>query len=158
MRETWGAQSSPARQIGTALLSTAVGLLLVVGFRHLDAGGPNARAGFALGLLLLAIGVAGFVTGGRQRVTIDPRERRITIEDSGRFATKRRTIEFSEVLGVGVGSLGKRSSYVMQHYLVLTLRGGEKLSLFAPGRFFPGASDRSTVEGWRSRLEQDLAE
>jgi hypothetical protein len=41
-------------------------------------------------------------------------------------------------------------------YLVLKLRNGEEYPLFAPGRFFEGASDRSTVEGWRQRLEEQI--
>jgi hypothetical protein len=42
------------------------------------------------------------------------------------------------------------------YYLVLKLRNGEEYPLFAPGRFFQGASDRSVVEGWRRRLEDYL--
>jgi hypothetical protein len=42
------------------------------------------------------------------------------------------------------------------YYLALKLRSGEKYPLFAPGRFFPGASDRSTVEAWRQRLEEQI--
>jgi hypothetical protein len=29
---------------------------------------------------------------------------------------------------------------------------------FSPGRFFEGASDRSTVEGWKRRLEEYLGQ
>jgi hypothetical protein len=31
---------------------------------------------------------------------------------------------------------------------------GEEYPLFAPGRFYDGASDRSIVEGWKLRLEK----
>jgi hypothetical protein len=63
----------------------------------------------------------------------------------------------SAVVGeISVGYLGKKSNNVQWYYLVLKLRGGETYSLFAPGRFHEGGSDRSVVEGWRRRLEEYL--
>jgi hypothetical protein len=44
--------------------------------------GSNAMAGFLLGVLLLFIGVAGFLLSGKQTVVVDPKSRRITIEDT----------------------------------------------------------------------------
>ncbi len=40
------------------------------------------------------------------------------------------------------------------YYLVSKLTNGQEYPLFAPGRFYPGASDRATVESWRRRLQE----
>jgi hypothetical protein len=156
--ELWKSQSNPGRQMVALVACIVVGLVLVVGFRGFSGFGTNAGAGFLLGLLLLLIGVAGYLVSGRQTVIVDPRTRRITIEDSNRFGTKKRSIPFSDVVGIGIGYLGKRSNYVTWYYLVLTLRSGEEYPLFAPGRFYEGGSDRSTVTGWKHRLEEYLGQ
>ena len=152
--DLWKSQSNPSRQMAALVACVVVGFVLVVGFRDFRGFGTNAMAGFLLGLLLLLIGVAGFMVSGKQTVVVDPKARRITIEDSNRFRTKKRSISFSEIVGISLGYLGKRSNYVTWYYLVLKLRSGEEYPLFAPGRFFEGGSDRSVVEGWRLRLEK----
>jgi hypothetical protein len=135
-----------------------VGLVLVIAFRNFSGFGVNAMAGFLLGMLLLLIGIAGFLLSGKQTVVVDPNARRITIEDSNRFRTKKRLIPFSNVVGISIGYLGKRSNYVTWYYLVLNLRTGEEYPLFSPGRFFEGGSDRSTVVGRKQRLEEYLGQ
>lgn len=154
--DLWTSRSNPSKQVALSALCSLVGLVLAIGFRHFGSAGTNAEAGFLLGALLLVIGVAGFLTSGRQTVVIDPDARRITVEDANRFGTKKRSIPFGDIVGVGIGYLGKKSNHVEWYYLVLELRNGEKYSLFPPGRFFEGGSDRSTVEGWKRRLEQYL--
>ena len=110
-----------------------------------------------LGLLLLALGMAGLLTGGRQTITINPRTRQITVEDVTRLGAKTRCIGFDEIVDISIGYLGKKSNYVTCYYLMLKLKGGEEYSLFAPGRFYAGGSDRSVVEGWRDRLRGYVA-
>lgn len=154
--DPWRSQSQPGKQRLLAAACAVVGLLLAMGFRGAGAGGPNAAAGFWLGVLLAVGGLLGLLLTARQAVVVDPRGRRVLIEDVFLLGTRRRAIPFGDILGVGIGYLGKRSNFVTMYYLVLTLRSGEEYPLFAPGRFFEGASDRSTVEGWRQRLEQYL--
>jgi hypothetical protein len=157
--EIWTSQNNPRAQTALALGCSVVGLVLVIGFRGFEGFAmSNAMAGFLLGLLLLIIGVAAFMAGGRQTVVVDPHARLITVEDVGRFGIKKRTIRFDEVTHVGIGYLGKASNLVTFYYLLLKLDSGAEYALFAPGRFFPGASDRSTVEGWRQRLETCLGD
>jgi hypothetical protein len=156
--DLWKSQSNPGRQISALVACVVVGLVLVVSFRDFSCFGTNAMAGFLLGVLLLLIGVAGFLVSGKQTVVVDPKARRITIEDSNRFRTKKRLIPFSEVVGISIGYLGKRSNYVTWYYLVLKLRRTEEYPLFAPGRFFEGGSDRSTVMSWKQRLEEYLGQ
>jgi len=154
--DIWKSQNNPGKQMALSIASTVVGLLLMTGFRDFRNGGSNATAGFFLGVLLLVIGIAAFLASGRQTVTIDPGRGRITIDDSNRFRTTTRSIAFSDILGIGIGYLGKRSNYVGWYYLVLKLRSGEDYPLFAPGRFYEGGSDRSIVEAWKQRLDDYL--
>jgi hypothetical protein len=151
--DVWTSQSNSGKQTMLSVACAMVGLVLVIAFRNFNGFGANAMAGFLLGMLLLLIGIAGFMLSGKQTVVVDPDARRITIEDSSRFRTKKRLIPFSNVVGISIGYLGKRSNYVTWYYLVLKLRSGEEYPLFSPGRFFEGGSDRSTVVGWKQRLE-----
>ena len=130
--------------------------MLAFGFRGFSTSGSDALAGFLLGVLLLALGVAGLVVVGEQTILVDPKARRITVEDSNRFGTKKRAIPFDDVSQVSVRFVGKKSSFVTWYYLVLQLRSGEQYQLFAPGRSYDGESDRSTVESWCARLEEYL--
>lgn len=150
-------RSRPGRQVLLSAACAGVGLVLVVALRDFGALGANARAGFLLGVLLLLIGIAGLVASGRQTVVVDPRSRRITVEHSRRFGKRKRSIPFEVIADVRLGFLGKKSNFVTYYYLSLRLRSGETYVLFPPGRFFPGGSDRATVEGWRRRLQEYLA-
>jgi hypothetical protein len=156
--DVWTSQSNPGKQAVLSVLCSVAGVVLAIAFRDFRDSGTNALAGFLLGVLLLLIGVAGFLVSGKQTVVVNPKARCITIEDANRYCAKKRSIPFSDVLGISIGYLGKRSSYVTWYYLVLKLRSGEEYSLFSPGRFFEGASDRSTVEGWKRRLEEYLGQ
>lgn len=146
----WTATSQPGKQTLAAGFCSVLGLVLLVALRRFNDG--NTKAGFFLGLLLLVIGVWGLLANGTQTITIDPKARRITVKDERRLGNKVRTIRFDEITHVGIGYLGKRSNFVQYYYLALTLRSGEQYALFAPGRFYAGASERFAVEGWRDRL------
>jgi len=118
---------------------------------------PRPVAGeFHSVLLLFLLGIVGCLVTGRQTVIVDPKSRNIVVEDSNRFGTKKRVILFSNITRVGIGYMGKASNYVRWYYLILTLRNGERYSLFSPGRFFEGSTDRGVVEGWQQRLETYL--
>jgi len=158
MIEPWTSQSNPRKSMLLSVACAVAGLILIAAFRDFRGSGANAMAGFLLGLLLLLIGVGAFLMSGRQTVVIDPRARRITVEDSNRLRVKKRSIPFSDIVGVGIGYLGRRSTRVTWYYLVLSLKGGEEYSLFSPGRFFEGGTDRSIVAGWKQRLEQYLGQ
>ena len=155
--EVWTAQNNPRAQKALAVGSMVVGLVLLIGFRGFQGFVmSNALAGFLLGLLLLVIGVAAFMSCGRQTVVIDPRARLISIEDITPLGVKKREIRFDAIERVRIGYLGRASNYLNFYYLLLILRDGEEYALFAPGRFYPGSSDRAVVEGWRQRLDAML--
>jgi hypothetical protein len=153
----WVSQGRTGLQLGAAVGSFVVGLVLAIGFRGFHNVKEDAFAGFLLGLLLVIIGLAGLVYTGRQTVTVDPRTRRIDVVDLSLMGRRTRSISFDSVGSVGIGFLGKRSNYVRNYYLVLHLREGKDYVLFAPGRFYEGDSNRSVVEGWRERLNAYLA-
>ena len=153
---TWTSQS---RRLWLTVLAAGcivAGLVLMAGFRHFQ-GDSNALAGFGLGVLLLVTGVVALVTGGTQTVVVDPVLRRIVVDDKTLLGAKTREIAFYEVSDISVGYLGKKSNFVQTYYLVLKLTDGREYPLFAPGRFYPGASSRATVESWRQRLRGYLA-
>ena len=63
--EQWKSQSRLGRQIVAAIACAGVGLILAVGFHNFNGPGmTNSKAGFFLGLLLLIIGILGFVFQG----------------------------------------------------------------------------------------------
>ena len=140
------------------ILSVVIGLVIVAGARTVcGPGGTNINAAYILGILLLAIGILGFLAQGKQTIVVDPATRCITVEDKTPFGLKQQTIKFSDILEIHIGYLGKRSTFVKNYYLILRLRSGEDYSLFAPGRFYKGASNRSVVEGWRDKLQKYIA-
>ena len=151
--DIWISKSSIGKEISLAIVSTIIGLLIVVGLRNFNGLDSNEGAGFLLGILLLGLGAAGLLFSGRQSVIIDPKRQCITIKDSNTFKSYERTIQFNEIIDIGIGHLGKKSNFVTMYYLILKLKNGEDYSLFAPGRFYKGASSRFNVEAWRERLE-----
>lgn len=155
--EPWISRSNLLKQTLAGAACTIVGLVLAIGFRHFSHLRSDQGAGFMLGILLCVIGVAGLVTARSQTVTVDPRTRRIIVEDSSAFGRKQRVIPFNDIQRIAVGYLGKKSNGVTWYYLVLKLASGRDYSLFAPGRFYPGGNSRATVEGWRQRLEACLS-
>lgn len=152
--DSWRLKSNHGKQMALWLAAIGMGLALIVAFRHFDANGlTNSLAGFLLGLFLLFLGVTILLTQGSQTVVVDPRRRMIVVEDTTPFGVKTRVIHFREIVGTGIGYLGKRSNFVNFYYINLHLRNGKKYSLFPPGRFYDGWSDRSAMEARRQQLE-----
>ncbi len=135
---------------------TGLGAILMWASRDFGSRGENVLAGFLLGALLFVAGAVSLLAGGAQTVTIDPRKRVIEVADARPLGSKRALVAFQDVVGISIGYLGKKSNFVNMYYLVLHLVDGREFPLFAPGRFFEGASDRNVVEGWRARLEEYL--
>ena len=150
-------ESSTIKQTTLSLGCVVIGLILAYGFRNFDSTGmTNSLAGFLLGMLLLVIGFSAFLVSGKQTIVIDPKARRIVIEDKNYFRKKKKLISFSDIVDTHIGYLGKKSNFVSFYYIVLKLRSGKEYSLFPPGYFFDGGSDRSVMETRRRRLEEYL--
>lgn len=156
--DVWTSENNPGQQTALAVGCTLVGLVLIVGFRDFGAWNSDNAAGFGLGLLLFVLGLAGLLASGRQTVQMDGIRRQVVITDTNRFGTKTTIIHFAEIVDVRIGYLGKKSNYVDYYYLSVKLKTGETYPLFAPGRFYKGTSDKSTVMEWKRRLEAYLAQ
>jgi hypothetical protein len=154
--DVWRSESSPGKQTAMSTGCAVVGVILAYGFHNFN-GNQDRLAGFILGMLLLVVGIWGFLSVSKQTIAIDPTKRLITVEDAGYLGAKQKIIYFDDIEEIGIGFLGKKSNYVTWYYLNLKLRSGGHYSLFAPGRFYEGGSDRFTVEGWQRRLEQLIA-
>jgi hypothetical protein len=148
----WISKSNPGKQAVLSVLCSVVGVVLAIGFRDVRDSGTNTLAGFLLGVLLLLVGVAGFLVSGTQTVVVDPKTRCITIEDSNRFCAKKRSIPFSDVLGISIGYLGKRSNHVTWYYLALKqqvvacLRNDPEVRRIVPFGSFVGSPSRQDVD------------
>jgi hypothetical protein len=153
----WISRSRPGVQVAVATGFATLGVLMTWVLRDGLEQGGNVRAGLLLGVLLVLIGVGGLLVSAPQTVSVDPRARAIEVIDGRLVGAKRTIIAFNEVARVSIGYLGKASNFVNTYYLVLHLADGREYPLFAPGRFYEGASDRRVVEGWRERLEGYLA-
>jgi hypothetical protein len=156
--DPWISQSNPGKQITVSALLCVAGMFLIIAFRDFEVANTNTFSGFLLGVLLFVVGAIGNLVSGKQTVVVDPQSRLVTIEDTNRFGTKERAIPFADIEEITVGFLGKRSNFISSYYLRLMLRDGKTYSLFAPGRFYDGSSDRDTVERWKRRLEMYLAQ
>lgn len=155
--DSWRSENNPGKQTALALVCVLVGVGMTIGFRHFSgAGMTNSLAGFLLGLMLVIIGIWGLLVSSKQTVVIDPKTRRITVEDISRLSTKKRSIPFGDIADIRIGYLGKRSNFVEYYYLILKLNDGEEYPLFSAGRFYEGSSDRAVVESWQQRLEEYL--
>jgi len=154
--EAWKIESNPGKQTALGWIIMVVGLILALGFRDFDSSGlTNSLAGFLLGLLLLLIGFAGLLMGGKRSVIVDPQARRILIEDVNRFGQKSRSISFDEIDKVYVGRLGNREGGSISYDVVLKLKMGKHVSLFRPA-YFEGTWNRSVMESRCHRLEEYL--
>lgn len=152
---TWRTESSAARQAAAAAAMLLAGLALAVGLRHFEGPGLTpSLAGFLLGFLLLAGGAGMLLFGGKQVIVVDPRARRIVIEQAGRLRTSRREIRFDEISEVSVGELGDREGGRVRYCVVARLKTGKELSLFLG--FFDGAHDRPAMEARCRRLADCL--
>jgi len=121
--DSWKFESNSGKQILLALACLAVGIILVVGFRHFSGSGTtNTLAGFLLGMLLLIIGIYAFLSGGKQTIFVDPLARHIVVEDSNHFRTKKRLIPFRDVVGSGIGYLGRTSNHVTFYFKWLLMK------------------------------------
>lgn len=158
MSTVWVSRSRPLHQAAAAIAAAVVGGVLVFALWGRAGEDDNMLAALGLGVLLLALGVAGIAVTGLQTTRIDPARGMAVVEDRTLLGTKKRVVMLGRVSSVGIGFLGKVTTFTRSYHLVLTMDDGSTQALFDPGRFYPGAGDRETVEQWRARLESAIAE
>lgn len=152
--DSWISRSNPARQIWIASGCSIIGLILIAGYHDFIRTDTGSFAGFLLGIFLLFIGALALLLGGKRTIIVDPKARRILIEDANRFRKNHRSVAFSDIIDTHISFLGKYPTHI--YYLVLKLRNGEKLPLFPPGYIFDGGSDKPSMERRKLRLEEYL--
>jgi hypothetical protein len=154
--ELWKIESSLGKQTFLGWVVLVVGLILSIGFRDFDGSGlTNSLSGFLLGLLLLLIGVATVVVGGKRTVSVDSRLRQIVLEDVNRFVEKKRIVLFDEVDHTSISMLGDREGGSISYDVVLKLKSGEHVSLFQAA-YFDGRWNKAVMEGRQRRLAEAL--
>lgn len=154
--EPWISESNRKSNLIMAALVLVAGLALAIKAWGVDLGqSSNERAALMLGLLLIVIGVVALLSGGKETVTVDPQRGLIEIEKTNLIGKTKKEILFTDIEDVLIGWLGKKSNYVNFYYIILKVKDKGEVTLFSPG-YFKGASDRSVVEAWKTRLQEYL--
>jgi hypothetical protein len=153
--DTWVTESDTTTQTVACALAIVVGLILTIGFRgFVRSGFTQGFAAFLLGAVLLVAGAGTLLFGGRQVITVDPRQRRIAIEQISRFRTTTRLIGLDTVSDFAVAEHGDQKSGRIRYHVKAKLKAGGEVALFVG--FFDGSRSRLAMEKRRDRLLQCL--
>ncbi len=153
--ETWITESDTTAQTAASAVAIVGGLILAIGFRGFDRSGfTQGLAAFLLGVLLLIIGVGLLLFGGRQVITVDPRQRRIAIERISRLRSTTRVIPLDTVADFSVAEHGDHEGGSVRYHVKATLKSGGEVALFVG--FFDGSRSQLAMEKRRDRLLQCL--
>ena len=150
----WRTELGRGRQGAAAVGMVVVGALLCLLARpstwtSVDA--SNRQAGFALGVLLALAGLGFLLYDARQAVVVDPVAREVRVENRSRLRTSVRTFAFDDIERTSVSTLAGRTGGTPAYVVVLHLRSGEQVAVFAG--VYPGAFSRSTVEERARRID-----
>lgn len=148
----WVTKSNGTTQTLVAAVGVVIGVLLVLGSRSAGGWSIGTVVAFVLGLGLLVAGLALLFSNSRQTVTVDGKARRITIENKHRFGKSSRQLRFDEIADAYVDEVGDRDGGSISYHVVLKLKTGKKVPLFAG--FFDGSYSESATEARRRRLLQ----
>jgi hypothetical protein len=153
--DTWITESDTTTQTAASALAIVVGLILAIGFRGFDrAGFTQGLAVFLLGVVMLIVGAGLLLFGGRQVITVDPRQRRIAIERISRFRTATRVIPLDTVADFCVAEHGDHEGGSVRYHVKAKLKAGGEVALFVG--FFDGSRSRLAMEKRCDRLLQCL--
>ncbi len=153
LMDVWTVHSRPGIQRTASVATSGVGVLLVWAAGRQSS--PSSAANW-LGVLLIALGILGLVFSGRQTITVDPHTKTITTVDATATGERVRTLRFDDIDTARVGRVGSATSGVPFFFLTLQLRGGGHTTLFAPGRWYPGAMSRSAMSARLRELDRYL--
>ncbi len=146
-------ESNRNRQTVWMLTASGLGAWLVFSMSAFGHGWFES-AGFVLGMLLVAAGVAGLYLGTTRAVVIDPRTGFISIEDTNRVGQRKRSIPFKEVVSAYLNEMVDTSGG-MAYDVMLKLKSGKTISLFG-GAAFDGTHDRAVMAERCRRIGQYL--
>ncbi len=150
---TWKIESNRNKQTAAMLALAGIGLTLTVklGIGH----GATEAAGFMLGVLLLALASAGLYLGTTRAVVVDPKSGLISIEDTNRVGQRKRSIPFKDVADAYVDESGDREGGSIAYDVMLKLKSGKTVALFA-GAVFDGRYDQAVMAERCKRIGQYL--
>lgn len=150
----WRTELGRGRQGVAAAALVLVGAALCVLARPstwIAADAANRQAAFALGVLLALGGIASVVFGTRQAVVVDPVAREVRVENRSRFRSSVRSVPFDDIDRTSVSTLAGRTGGTPAYVVVLHLRSGEQVPVFAG--VYPGAFSRSATEERARRID-----
>lgn len=151
---TWKIESNRRKQTATMLVMGSLGLTLMLKLSMTGHGATEA-AGFVLGLLMLGLSAAGLYLSTTRAVVIDPHCGLISIEDTNRVGQRKRSIPFKDVADAYVDQSGDREGGSVAYDVMLKLKSGKTVSLFA-GAIFDGRYDRAVMAERCRRIGQYL--
>jgi hypothetical protein len=153
--DTWITESDTTTQTVAWAVAIVVGLILSIGFRgSVRPGFTQGFAAFLLGVVLLVVGAGLLLFGRRQVITVDPRQRRIAIEQISRVRTATRVIGLDAVADFVVAEHGDQKSGRIRYHVKARLKAGREIALFLGS--FDGSRSRLAMEKRRDRLLQSL--
>jgi hypothetical protein len=153
--DIWRTESNARTQTAASVVAVVAGLALAIGFRQFEGPGlTGSRAGFLLGILLLALGLGVLLFAGKQVIKVEAKSRRIVIEHINRFGKRAKEMRFDEIADVSVGELGDREGGSISYHVVVKLKTGKEIALFKG--FFDGSHSKPAMEARRQRLIQCL--
>lgn len=154
-RKNWRTESSSFKRTasGTALL--LIGFAVVIACHQVNKTTFSTElAALMLGGMLALIGSVMLIFGGNEVIILEPRSRRIRIENKSIFGRQTKEINFSEITGVQLGELGDNEGGTVRYYVALILNTKEEVALFLG--FYEGACDKQTMEARCNKLRDYL--
>lgn len=129
IEKIWTIESNKARNDFLGFVITSVGIVLVIATHKQKEISQNSQAAFALGILLLVIGIFTVLYGEYVLVEVDPNQKRLRIQKTTRFGKRVSIIRFSEIERFYVATIGKQSSHLQSYLLKMVLKNGKQDSL-----------------------------
>lgn len=151
---TWKIESNRSKQTAMTLALAGIGMALMLKLSVVGHGATES-AGFVLGLIMLGVGAAGLYLSTTRAVVIDPHCGLISIEDTNRVGQRKRSIAFEDVADAYVGESGDRVGKSVAYDVMLKLKSGKTVSLFA-GAMFDGRHDQAVMAERCRRIGQYL--
>jgi hypothetical protein len=153
--DIWRTESNAGTRTAVSVVAVVAGLALTIGFHQFEGPGlTGSRAGFLLGIMLLALGLGMLLLAGKQVITVEAKSRRVVIENINRFGKSAKEIHFDEIADVYLGELGDREGGSISYHVMVRLKTGKEIALFKG--FFDGSYSKPTMEARCHRLIQLL--
>jgi hypothetical protein len=129
--------------IALAMLAVG-GLMIFLVLKIKQEWSANEMAGFSLGILLVIIGAAGFLSNQETTTTIDLRRKIIRVEDASFARTTVRVVMFKEIKDITVEQIGDHTDGSPSFHLVVQQFSGKNLPILV-GIYDNTFSENATI-------------